>query len=291
MQNVRIRNSPSWTVHPYYCRHMRFLNLCIFNPYNSPNTDGFDPESCEDVLLLGSKISVGDDCVAIKSGKYYMSRYHFMRTKNIVIRNCHLERGHGSVTIGSEVAGGVEQVHVSRCIFEETDRGVRIKTRRGRGERSVLQDLFFENIIMRRVHMPLTVNMFYFCDPDGHSRYVQNQEPYPVDERTPKVGSILVRNVDCRGVEVSLVCAYGLPEQPIERLVLENISAEFLPEEERRAAVPIMMDDFPEMEGKSFFLRNVTEVVINNVRVKGSADRAPEMIQVERRDIQNLSYM
>ena len=85
-------------------------------------------------------------------------------------------RGHGSVTLGSEAASGVENVRVSKCIFDRTDRGVRIKTRRGRGERSVLDDLVIDDVVMDRVHMPLTVNMFYFCDPDGHSDYVQNQE-------------------------------------------------------------------------------------------------------------------
>ncbi len=50
------------------------MNIRIFNPDDSPNTDGFDPESCTDVLLIGTEISVGDDCIAIKSGKYYMSR-------------------------------------------------------------------------------------------------------------------------------------------------------------------------------------------------------------------------
>ena len=160
------------------------MNIRIFNPDDSPNTDGFDPESCTDVLLIGTEISVGDDCIAIKSGKYYMSRYHFRRTSGIEIRNCNLMRGHGSVTLGSEAASGVENVRVSKCIFDRTDRGVRIKTRRGRGERSVLDDLVIDNVVMDRVHMPLTVNMFYFCDPDGHSDYVQNQEARPVDEMT-----------------------------------------------------------------------------------------------------------
>ena len=145
VQNIRVQNSPCWTVHPYYCDNLSFLNLYIYNHSDSPNTDGLDPESCKDVLVLGTTISVGDDCMAIKSGKYYMSLKHHKVTDNIVIRNCKFERGHGSVTVGSEVAGGVKNVRVSRCIFDGTDRGLRIKTRRGRGSRSVLDDILFEN--------------------------------------------------------------------------------------------------------------------------------------------------
>ncbi len=290
MQGVTVRNSPCWTVHPYYCDHISFYNLTIWNPSDSPNTDGFDPESCRDVLLLGTKISVGDDCVAIKSGKLYMSRYHFVRTDGVEIRNCLFERGHGSVTVGSEVAGGVENVHITRCIFDGTDRGVRIKTRRGRGDRSYLGGLVFEKIRMNRVHMAMTVNMFYFCDPDGHSDYVQDQEPHPVDDRTPVIGPIVIRDVTVTGADASFVCAYGLPERPIEKIELENISVEFLPEEERTPQVPVMMDNFPKLSGRSIYLRNVKEVILKDLTIAGAADTEPELIGVESIRTENLQY-
>ncbi|XME01562.1 glycoside hydrolase family 28 protein [Lachnospiraceae bacterium C1.1] len=274
VQNVLITNSPGWTVHPYYSDHLKFMNIIIENPYNSPNTDGFDPESCTDVSLIGSRISVGDDCVAIKSGKYYMSRYHFKRTKGINIRNCFFERGHGSVTIGSEMACGVDGVSVSNCVFKGTDRGIRLKTRRGRGKRGVIDNLRFENIEMADVMMPLTVNMFYYCDPDGHSDYVQDQERYPVDERTPKIGTITVKDVDCTGANASFACCYGLPEQPIEGLEFSNVNVSFLPESELHPVCPIMMDNFPELKGKSFFLKNVKKVILNNVNIQGSIEEA-----------------
>ena len=124
--------------------------------------------------ILGARISVGDDCIAIKSGKIYMGKFHTKRTEGVTIRNCRFERGHGSVTIGSEVACGITDVHVTKCCFIGTDRGLRIKTRRGRGERAVIDKLSFEHIKMDGVLMPFTVNMFYFCDPDGHSDYVQS---------------------------------------------------------------------------------------------------------------------
>ncbi|MBR1471419.1 MAG: glycoside hydrolase family 28 protein [Lachnospiraceae bacterium] len=290
MQGVAVQNSPTWTVHPYYSDHLAFMDLRISNPSDSPNTDGFDPESCEDVLLVGTRISVGDDCIALKSGKLYMARYHHKETRNVIVRNCLLERGHGSVTVGSEVAGGVSSVHVTQCIFSQTDRGVRIKTRRGRGERSVLTDLTFEDIRMDRVHMPVTVNMFYFCDPDGHSDYVQNQEAKPVDYRTPYIGHLKIKDVECTGVDSSFVCVYGLPEAPIGKLTLKRIKVDYLPEAERTAKCPIMMDGFPEMSGKGMFLKNVNELEIEDVRIKGSADTEAEMENVLEKDISGLVY-
>ena len=287
---LHFRNSPCWALHPYYSDRLGFFDLDIENPADSPNTDGFDPESCRDVLLLGTRISVGDDCIAIKSGKLYMAKYHHKETENITVRNCLLESGHGSVTVGSEVAGGVKNVHVSKCIFRGTDRGVRIKTRRGRGERSVLVGLLFEDITMDGVHMPVTMNMFYFCDPDGHSSYVQDQSPAPVDFRTPKIGGIELRNADCSGVDASLVCAYGLPEAPIGRISLKDIRAEYLPEEKRTPQCPIMMDGFPKLSGRSLVLKNVKELDIENVSIKGSADTAPDLTAVDKISTTGLEY-
>ena len=290
VQNITVQNSPSWTVHPYYCDDISFLNLYIHNPSDSPNTDGLDPESCNNTLVLGTVISVGDDCMAIKSGKYYMSLKHHKETDNCIIRNCKFERGHGSVTVGSEAAGGVKNVRVSQCIFDGTDRGLRIKTRRGRGERSVLDDILFENIDMNGVHMPFTVNMFYFCDPDGHSDYVQNQNPAPVDEMTPVIGSITGRNIKCEGVSACVLCAVGLPERPIGELRFENITASFLPESERVPERPVMMDNFDEMSGRSVYAKNVKSFVLKNVTIRGSVDKEPEFYGVESSDLDNVKY-
>ncbi len=290
VQGVTVQNSPCWTVHPYYSDDLAFLNLYINNPSDSPNTDGLDPESCCDVRVLGTVISVGDDCMAIKSGKYYMALKHHKVTENVQIRNCKFERGHGSVTVGSEAAGGVKNVRVSQCIFDGTDRGLRIKTRRGRGKRSVLDDIIFENIEMNGVHMPFTVNMFYFCDPDGHSDYVQNQAPAPVDDMTPYIGTIAGRHITCKGVSACMLCAVGLPESPIGRLEFEDIRASFLPSGERVPECPVMMDNFDEMSGRSVYAKNVRELVLKDVEIAGAVDDAPELIGVEKQEIDGLKY-
>jgi len=291
MQNLTVQNSPAWTVHPYYCEHISFLNLYIHNPSDSPNTDGLDPESCNDTRILGTTISVGDDCIAIKSGKYYMALNHYKPTTELVIRNCKFERGHGSVTVGSEAAGGVNGVKVSKCIFDGTDRGLRIKTRRGRGQRSVLDDILFEDIKMDGVLMPFTVNMFYFCDPDGHSDYVQDQKEAPVTEMTPKIGSITARNIIATGASACAICAFGLPEMPIEELNFSDIKVSFLDESERKPQTPIMMDNFEPMSGRSIFARNINKLILNNIEIEGSVDTEPELIYVKDRDIKDLNFV
>ena len=289
-QGVTIRNSPSWTVHPYYSEDILFTDMYVYNPDNSPNTDGFDPESCVNTSIIGVRISCGDDCIAVKSGKLYMGTNHYQRSENIVIRNCMLERGHGSVTVGSEVASGVSGIHINKCYFLGTDRGLRIKTRRGRGRRSVIDNVILSRVRMEKVKMPLTVNMFYFCDPDGHTAYVQDQDKKAVDDRTPSIGSITLKDISCDGVSAAFVCAYGLQEMPIREINIKNADVKFLPEAERNPECPIMMDNFEEMSGRSFYIRNAGCINIDNVSIRGAADSAPELINVEEKNIEGLAY-
>lgn len=289
LAGVMVTNSPAWTIHPYYSDHVELCGVYIKNPPVSPNTDGIDPESSSDLRVTGCRICVGDDCIAIKSGKYYMGQYHQKPSSCFEIRNCLFERGHGAVTMGSEIACGVDSVKVDQCIFDGTDRGIRLKTCRGRGNQSTIDHLDFENIVMKNVPMPLTVNMFYFGDPDGHTTYKQSQEALPVDERTPRIGSIIMKHVTCTGVNATLVCAAGLPEMPIECIDLEDVKASFLPSQERKVQETLMMEDFPAVQGMPLYLKNVRKLVLQDVQVTGGALSEDVLLSVPEREIHNYT--
>ena len=95
------------------------------------------------------------------------------------------------------MSGGVKDLTVSQCVFSHTDRGLRIKTRRGRGKDAVIDGVTFENIKMDNVITPLVINMYYFCDPDGKTEYVWSRDPKtPVDDGTPYLGKFLFRDIE-----------------------------------------------------------------------------------------------
>ena len=132
-------------------------------------------------------------------------------------------KGHGAVTIGSEISGGVDDIQIKNCVFYHTDRGLRVKTRRGRGKDSVLQGIVFDNIRMEHVRSAFVINSFYYCGPDGKTEYVSSKAPLPVDDRTPSVKDVHIRNVECADTHVAGVYFYGLPEQKIEQVEMENV--------------------------------------------------------------------
>lgn len=267
VQGITVKNSPSWNIHPYFCKHVGFYDLKVKGPKVSPNTDGCNPESCDDVDIVGVHFSVGDDCIAIKSGKIYMGAKYKTPSTNLNIRKCCMRDGHGAIVIGSEMAGGVTNINVTDCIFLNTDRGLRIKTRRGRGKDAIVDNVKFENITMDNVMTPVVINSFYFCDSDGHSEYVQTKEALPVDERTPRLGSFIFKDIKATNCHVAASYMYGLPEQKIESVTFDNVDISFA--DKKTPGVPAMMDGVGEMTGVGFFAKNVENLQFNNCHITG----------------------
>lgn len=280
LQGVTCCNSPSWTLHPYFSSNLKFIDLNVLNPADSPNTDGCDPESCKDVDILGVRFSLGDDCIAVKSGKIYMGRTYRVPSENILIRQCLMENGHGAVTLGSEMAGGVLNLTVEDCIFRHTDRGLRVKTRRGRGKDAVLNNIIFRGLELDHVMTPLVVNSFYFCDPDGKTSYVQSREPYPVDDRTPSIKKLVFEDMKCTNCHVAAAYFDGLPESKIQEIVMRNISFSYA--ENAKCDVPAMSVGVPKSSRRGLYARNVSKLVMDNVVIEGQDGEAYELEGVDQ---------
>ena len=267
VQGLYFHDSPAWVIHPYFSDELLFCNLIVENPAKSPNTDGLDPESCRDVTICGVRFSLGDDCIAVKSGKIYMGRRYKTPSSNIHVYQCLMEHGHGAVTVGSEMAGGVNNLIVEKCRFYHTDRGLRIKTRRGRGKDAILDNIIFRDLMMEQVMTPFTANAFYFCDPDGHGPYVQCRDAMPVDEYTPKLGSLTMEDIVATDAQFAGCYFDGLPEQPIERVSMKNVTITFDPNAEAGQAA--MADNRPLVKKLAIYAENVKEIDLHNVKIEG----------------------
>ncbi|MVB10523.1 Glycosyl hydrolases family 28 [Caprobacter fermentans] len=279
VQGITLENSYAWTVHPFYSKDVSLLDIRIYNDPDSPNTDGIDVEACSGVKICGAVISVGDDCVALKSSKIYMGSRLKTPTCGIALRNCLLERGHGAVVIGSDVSAGARSISATQCVFQGTDRGLRIKTRRGRGELSVVDRVSLENIWMDRVNTPFVVNMFYCCDPDGHSDYVSSKKPVPVNEFTPRVGNLSCRNIVCEHCSTAGVFLCGLPEMPIESVSFRNVRISFAAD--ARAGYPAMMDGLEPVAKLGLFARNVKKLSLAGVTIEGFEGEKTDFADIE----------
>ena len=270
VQGITVKNTPSWNIHPYLCNDVKLYDLTLENPPSMPTTDGIDPDVCDTVDIAGVKISVGDDCIAIKSGTLDFAKKYKIPCKNISIRNCLMREGHGGVVFGSELSGGIENVAVTKCVFDGTDRGLRIKTRRGRGRVGKCDGVTFSDIVMKNVKVPFVINMYYnMGDENGHTEYVWTTEKLPVDELTPKVGSFTFKNMKCTGVEYCAAAFYGLPEAPIKSITFENMSFEYNPD--CSAGYPDMREKNQAVKNSGLNFEFVESVTLKNVKISGQS--------------------
>ncbi len=267
LQGITLQHTPSWSIHPYFSSYFNLIDVHIINPKISPNTDGFDPEATDHINVIGVHFSVGDDCIAIKSNKYALGMKYRRATSDMVIRNCMMAYGHGAVVLGSEASAGIKQLTVTQCYFKETDRGLRIKTRRGRGESSIIDGITFEHIYMENVLVPLVINMYYYCDIDGHDPYVWSKDVHAVDHRTPYLGSFQFKHIVADGVHAAAGFFYGLPEQPIDSVTLEDITFNYA--KNPKAFLPAMMDYEDEKQGEGLHFDYVNTVQLKDIKMHG----------------------
>jgi polygalacturonase len=208
VEGVTFLNGPMWTMHPVYCQDVLVRNVTVDT--TGPNNDGLNPDSCRNVVVEGCSFSTGDDCIAINSGMNEDGWRVGRPCENIVIRNCHMSEGHGAVAIGSGMSGGVRNVHVSDCRFTGGDQGIRLKSMCGRG--GFVENICFENIYMVNLRREaIILNMFY-----GSSTAASRSDA------APAFRDIHIRDIICESAGVAVVIR-GLPEQPIERVVLEDL--------------------------------------------------------------------
>lgn len=252
LEGIKIINSPFWTINPEFCENVSILGVTINNP-DAPNTDGINPSSCRNVIISDCNITVGDDCITLKSGRDLQGRQYATPCENITITNCVMLAGHGGVVIGSEMSGDVRKVTISNCVFDGTDRGIRLKSTRGRG--GIVEEIRVNNIVMKNIAKEaITINLFY-----------SNVPAEPFSERTP-----IFRNIHISGLtgsKVNTACTVlGIEESMISDITFSDINIE--------AETGLQLDK----------TRNVT---LDNVRISANIGAAYKISDSENIRISN----
>jgi polygalacturonase len=220
VRDVTLQNGPCMHLDPTDCEDVIISNVTIQAPAHSPNTDAIDPTDCRNVLITKCRLDVGDDDVAIKSDHKVASRE--FACENITVTDCTFLHGHG-MSIGSAVRGGVHDVVVKNCTFQDTENGLRIKSDRRRG--GLVENIHFSDITMNNVDPAITLTCYYMNNSSGDPV----PRPPPVvdaaqtkSEHTPVFRNIYFNNVRAT-CQKSAGIIIGLPESAISNVFLENV--------------------------------------------------------------------
>ncbi|HEU4796116.1 MAG TPA: glycoside hydrolase family 88 protein, partial [Pyrinomonadaceae bacterium] len=149
-----------------------------------------------------------DDCIAIKSGRNADGRRLNAPTENIIVQGCRMKDGHGGITVGSEISGGVRNLFAENCRLDSPnlDHALRIKNNAMRG--GLLEHLHFRNIEVGQVaHAVITIDFNYEEGARGSF--------------TPVVRDHTVENLRSSKSKHALDIQ-GLPAAPIMNLRLTN---------------------------------------------------------------------
>lgn len=208
IEGVTIHNSPMWEINPVLCANVTIRNIKVMS--HGPNNDGCDPDSCRDVLIENCSFDTGDDCIAIKSGRNRDGRRVGVPSENVIIRNCEMKDGHGGITIGSEMSGGVRNVFAENCKLSSPNlnEALRFKTNAMRG--GIIEDVYFRNLEIGEIKdTVLQIDFNYEEGPNGPER--------------PVVRNIDLRDVTCRKAKYALNLR-GFANSPIRDIRLERCS-------------------------------------------------------------------
>ena len=191
LQGYHVMRTPFWMHHPVHCRNLVIRKVHCES--HGPNSDGFDPEACDHVLVDGCTFDTGDDCIAIKAGKDLDTQ--FGPSQNIVIQNCIMHSGHGGVTLGSEMAGGIQNVFAQKLVFENANwktnplnTAIRMKTNMNRGG-------YLRNFYVRDCTVPNGVQLspsFYASLPGS-----------PIQSKTVATAAGAIVTFDCDYTPIS----------------------------------------------------------------------------------------
>jgi hypothetical protein len=210
IEGVTLTDGPFWTIHPVYSENVIVRRVRVQT--SGPNNDGCDPDSSRNVLIEDSFFSTGDDCVVIKSGLNEDGWRVGRPSENIVVRRLRGEAGHGGVVIGSEMSGSVRNVWVTDSELVGTDRGLRIKSMRGRG--GTIENVFYEDVRHHDIRLAVVeLTTFYATSTLA-----------PKTAIAPLIRNIHVKNVSASGAPArEAIAIVGLPELPIRDVSFENV--------------------------------------------------------------------
>ena len=233
IEGVTITNAPFWVIHPVLSRNVTVRNVKVVS--HGPNNDGCDPESCKDVLIDNCYFDTGDDCIAIKSGRNNDGRRLATPTENIIIRNCTMKDGHGGITVGSEISGGVKNLFAHNNNLDSPDlwTAIRVKNNASRG--GVLENFYYRNNTVGQVSRAVIEIDF-------------NYEEGAKGDFTPVMRNLQIDGLTCRSGNRALDLQ-GFENAPIYDVSLSNCS-------------------FGEIKNASV-IKNVRGLELKNVTVSG----------------------
>jgi polygalacturonase len=274
IEDVRIENSPGWTLRPIHCDNVFISGISIKSSIYGSNTDGIDPTCCHNVFISDCVIDSGDDAICLKSENPYGEDLRV--SKNITITNCVLSGCCNGLKFGTATHGGYENIVFTNSVIFNEDVPLGSRVISGIALEIVdggyIDGVVISNIQMQRVRTPIFIRR-------------GNRKPRP-DGSPGTLRGVMIENVHATG-SILTSSITGLPGFNVEDVTLSNIridSEEGGKAEWTGLKIPEVPKTYPEarMFGRlpayGFYCRHVTGLRMRNLEFKAAATEARPVI-------------
>lgn len=275
IEDLRIENSPGWTLNTVNCDNVHVQNISIKNPITGRNTDGIDLDGCQNVFIANCSIETGDDAIVLKSEDPTRQGPRFAR--NIVVTNCVLSTCCNGFKIGSGSQGGFENITFSNSVIYSEPRDYKYRVVSGIALEVVdggwIDGITVTGIRMQRARNPLFI------------RLGDRSSPHKTAQRGLR--GVTIENVHA-SESIIPSSITGIPGSLVSDVTLSNIHIEnALPSrpEWLNRTVPDVANQYPEsimfgmLPCSGLYVRHVRDLSLRNLSFRAAKGEArPTMI-------------
>ena len=207
LRDFTILYSDSWACHLNRCKRVVVDGITIRNNFYRTNSDGIDPDSCQDVRISNCHISAGDDCICLKTNSG-------IPCQDVTVTNCTLETVATAIKLGTASDSDFRNITISNCTIRNSTVGVGFFVKDG----GTIEGVTLSNLTIETLRQPELVvewlrNMIYplFID---------------IEQRTPESRIGAVRDILFSNIRIASdngILMQGMPESFIENVTLRDI--------------------------------------------------------------------
>ncbi len=185
VRDIKLINAPFWTLHPAGCKNVIIDGIIIDHPLDVANSDGIDPDHCDNVVIKNSFIRCADDCICLKTTA---GNAEYGECKNITVENCTLQSSSAAIKIGTEGIDNYRDIVFRNCKIVSSNRGISIQIR----DNGNVENVLFENISVRTKVFP--VEFWGTAEPIIISSVRRSDQI-----SSGKISNVMFKNIDCSG--------------------------------------------------------------------------------------------